>query len=106
MKTKFRTVLAMATALTLLVLIALECGDGAKERAEFARNMAAPAEGLTASISGTENEILVIQLLKTTPADSDILIQEKRLPLLRSKGFKRVEIRGNDGNILWEKTLD
>jgi hypothetical protein len=72
----------------------------------FAQNMTEPAEGLTASTSGTENEILVIQLLRTTPSDSEILIREKRLTYLRSKGFKRVEVRGSDGNIMWEKTLD
>jgi hypothetical protein len=106
MKTKFGHVLALSLALTLSVLIVSGCGGGAQERAVFAQNMTEPAEGLTASTSGTENEILVIQLLRTTPSDSEILIREKRLTYLRSKGFKRVEVRGSDGNIMWEKTLD
>ena len=106
MKSTFRPILALARALTVSVLLAMGCGSGAQERVEFARNMAAPAEGLTAATSSPENEILVIQLLRATPADEEIFVQDKRLSLLRSKGFKRVEVRGSDGNVLWVKALD
>ena len=106
MKTTFRTVLALSTALTLAVLIAVGCGGGAQERAIFAQNMTDPAGGLTASTSGTANAILVIHLPGMTPAHPDNLIQEDRLAQLRNRGFKRVEIKGSDGQMILEKNLD
>jgi hypothetical protein len=106
MKNKFSNVLAMSMALTLSLLIAWGCDGGAKERAVFAQNMTDPAEGLTASTSGPANEILVMQIPGTTPSHPENLIRDERLTQLRSKGFKRVELRGSDGKIMWEKTLE
>ena len=106
MKNTRSTVFVLATALTLSVLLATGCRGGAEERAAFAQSMTAPAEGLTASTSGTANKILVIHLPGTTLSRSANLIREERLASLRSKGFKRVEVRGSDGNLLWERALD
>src|SRR5690242_12155374 len=106
MKTTFSTVIALVTALTLSAFLTVGCGGGAEARAVFAQNLTDPAGELTASTIGPENEVLVIQLLRPNPPESAILIQEKRLPLLRKKGFTRVEVRGNEGNILWERTLN
>ena len=106
MKTTFRNVIALATALTLSALLAVGCSGGAEERAVFARNLTDPDGEPVASTSGPENETLVIHLLRATPADAEILIHEKRLPLLRHKGFTRVEVRGSEGKILWERHLN
>jgi|SRR5215203_2829087 len=106
MKNKFRNTFAMSMTLTLSWLIALGCDGGAKERAVFAQNMTAPSEGLTASTSGTSSEILVIQISGPTPSRPENLIRDERLTQLRNKGFKRVEVRGSDDKIMWEKTLE
>ena len=106
MKDKFRKVFAMSTALTLSLLIALGCDGGAQERAVFAQNMTDPSERFTASTSGTSKEILVLQIPGTTLSHPENLFQSDRLTQLRNRGFKRVEIRGSDGQIILEKTLD
>ena len=105
MKNINRTGLALVATLTLLILVAVGCDGEAHERVVFARNMTAPAEGLTASTSGAAHEILVIQLPGLTLSSPENLIREQRLMTLRSKGFQRIEVRGNDGKMIWEKTL-
>jgi hypothetical protein len=106
MKNTFRTAWALLTALTLSSLIAAGCDSGAKERVAFAQNMTAPAEGLTASTRGTENEILVIQISGTAPSHPENLVQGKSLTQLQKRGFKRVEVRGSDGKTMVEKDVN
>lgn len=106
MATICRIAVELATAFILFALFVAGCGGGAQERATFAQAMSAPAEGLTASTHGPAQDTLVIHLLKETPPDSAIRVQEKRLPLIRSKGFTHVEVKGSDGTTLWEKHLD
>jgi hypothetical protein len=105
MKSNFRTVCAPSMPLVIGAHRA-GCDSGANERAVFAQNMTASAGGLTALTSGTENEILVIQLLRATPAGSEVFFQDRRLPLLRSKGFKRVVVRDGDGKTLSEEDVN
>ncbi|MGE0821818.1 MAG: hypothetical protein AB7G75_34300 [Candidatus Binatia bacterium] len=102
----FSAVFAMLTVLAVAVLVAAGCRSEAQERVVFAQNMTDPTEGFSAFTRGTEHEILVIQLPGTTLSSSDNLVSEKSVTSLRSKGFKRVEVRGSDGNMLWEKTLE
>ena len=106
MKTTFRTVLILVTAITVSGLLTQWWGGGAAGRAEFARNMTDPAEGLTAWTHGTANEILVIQIPGTTLSHSDNLFEGRTLTQLRKRGFTRAEVRGSDGQTLVEKDLE
>jgi hypothetical protein len=106
MKTTFRTVVILVTAITVSGLLTLWWGGGATGRAEFARHMTDPAEGLTAWTHGTGNEILVIQIPGMTLSYSDMLFEEKTLTQLRKRGFKRAEVRGSNGQTLLEKDLE
>jgi hypothetical protein len=106
MKNTFRNVFAMAIALTLSLLLAWGCDGGAQERAVFAQNMTDPTERFTASTRGTEKEILVLQIPGRALSHPENLFQGERLRQLRSRGFKRVEIRGSDGQMIWEQNLD
>jgi hypothetical protein len=90
----------------MLLLIASGCSSAAQERAEFAQNMTDPSEKFTASASGTDNEILVLQLPGITHSDPENIIKGNSLTTLRNKGFKRVQIRGSDNKIILEKNLD
>jgi len=90
----------------MLLLIASGCRSRAEERAVFAQDMTDPAAQFKASASGTNNEILVIQLPGTTYAGMENPIEGNSLKTLRDKGFKRVEIKGSDNKIILEKNLD
>jgi hypothetical protein len=105
MKPTFRTILVLVTVITLSMLLTQWWGGGATGRAEFARNMTDPAQGLTAWTHGSENEILVVQIPGTTLSHSDTLFEGKTLTQLRKRGFKRAEVRGSDGQTLLEKAL-
>jgi hypothetical protein len=106
MKTTCRTVLILVTAIIVSGLLTQGWGGGAAGRAEFARHMTDPAEGLTAWTHGTANEILVIQIPGTTLSHSDNLFEGRTLTQLRKRGFKRAEVRGSDGQTLVEKDVE
>lgn len=90
----------------MFLLLALGCSSGAKERAVFAQNMTDPSEKFTASTSGTDNEILVIQLPGMPSSDPENLIKGNSLTTLRNKGFRRVQIIGSDNKVILEKNID
>ena len=90
----------------MLLLIASGCRSRAEDRAVFAQDMTDPSAQFSASASGNDNEILVIQLPGTTYSDPENLIEGDSLKSLQNKGFKRVQIKGSDNKIILEKTLD
>jgi hypothetical protein len=97
---------AILFAAMLLLLITSGCRSRAEERAVFAQDMTDPSAEFSASASGTDNEILVIQLPGTTYSNPENLIEGNSLTTLRNKGFKRVQIKGSDNKIILEKNLD
>jgi hypothetical protein len=106
MQTTFRTVLILVMVITVSGLLTQWWGGGAAGRAEFARYMTDPAEGLTAWTRGPAKEILVIQIPGTTLSHSDNLFEGRTLTQLRKRGFTRAEVRGSDGQTLVEKDLE
>ena len=90
----------------MLLLVSSGCRSTAQERAAFAQNMNDPSAELTASASGTDNEILVIQLPQATHSDPEKVISDQALTTLRNKGFKGIQIVGSDNKVILEKKLD
>jgi hypothetical protein len=95
-----------AAILFAAMLLASGCRSQAEERAVFAQGMTDPALEFKASVSGTDNEILVMQLPGTTYGNMENPIEGNTLKTLRNQGFKRVVIKGSDDKIILEKNLD